>query len=101
MTDAQTQSQYNALLMKGEALQRQQKLAAPATGEEIADFERQREQFLRNPVTRGFLDAQEQLRDVQESVHRYVAKTLELGRVPAPVDFDAGSCGEGCGCRDH
>jgi len=35
-----------------------------------------------NPVARGFLDAQESLHKIQDSIQQYVSKTLELGRVP-------------------
>jgi hypothetical protein len=58
--------------------------------------------LLRNPVARGFIDAQEELQQVQRSVHQYVSKTLELGRLPTEEELDGGGCcGEnhgGCGC---
>ena len=60
---------------------------------------RQREALLGNPVARGFLDAQEELNSIQESIQSHVAKTLELGRLPQPEDFEGGSCGHGCGCH--
>jgi hypothetical protein len=66
------------------------------SGEEITDFEQQRETLLNNPVARGFLDAQDELRQVQDSIRKYVTKTLEIGRVPEAEDFD--SCGAGCSC---
>jgi hypothetical protein len=56
---------------------------------------------LNNPVARGFLDAQEELQQVQQSVHKYIKKTLELGRMPAEEDLAEGSCGHGCGCHGH
>jgi hypothetical protein len=69
------------------------------SGEEIGEFERQREAMLSNPVARGFLDAQEALHNLQESIQTQVSKTLELGRLPAPEDMESGSCGSGCGCH--
>jgi len=37
---------------------------------------------------------------IQESINKYLSKTLELGRVPSTEDLAEGSCGSGCGC-DH
>ena len=74
-------------------------MSLPLTGEEISDFEQHREALLGNPVAKGFLDAQEELHQVQESIHKYVNKTLELGRLPNEEDFSDGSCGHGCGCH--
>jgi hypothetical protein len=36
---------------------------------------------------------------VQETIHQYVNKTLELGRLPTEEDLNGGSCGHGCGCH--
>ena len=99
MADGLSRSQYETLMMKGQALQEKQQRSLPLSGEEISDFERDREAILNNPVARGFLDAQEELNQLQESIQTQVAKTLELGRLPLPEDFEGGSCGHGCGCH--
>ena len=99
MADGQSRSQYETLMMKGQALQEKQQRSLPFSGEEISDFESEREAMLKNPVARGFLDAQEELNQLQESIQTQVAKTLELGRLPLPEDLDSGSCGHGCGCH--
>jgi hypothetical protein len=31
-------------------------------------------------------------------VNRYVTRTFELGRLPAPEDFESCACDSGCGC---
>ena len=55
---------------------------------------------MENPAARAFLDAQEEMHDIQKSVTRMVKKTLELGRVPSEEDIsEGGSCGSGCGCH--
>src|SRR6266478_5987382 len=82
MGDEAARSLYDGLMAKGQALQQKQQMAQPLSGEEIADFEQHREQLLNNQVARGFMDAQEELHQVQESVQVYVSKTLELGRLP-------------------
>jgi len=99
MADEQTRAQYDGLIAKGQALQQKQQQSLPLTGEEISDFEQQRDSLLSNPVARGFLDAQQELHQVQESIHKYVSKTLELGRLPSENDLSSGGCGhDGCGC---
>ena len=99
MADDKSRTQYEAVMMKGQALNDKQQRSLPLSGEEISDFEKHREELLNNPVARGFLDAQDALHEIQESVQKYVAKTLELGRVPTEEDLGGGSCGHGCGCH--
>jgi len=98
MGDEKTRAQYDGVMTKGQALQQKQQMSLPLTGEEISDYDQHREALLNNPVARGFMDAQEELHQVQESIQQYVTKTLELGRVPSEEEMDSGSCGHGCGC---
>jgi cell fate (sporulation/competence/biofilm development) regulator YlbF (YheA/YmcA/DUF963 family) len=99
MGDDQSRAQYDGLVNKGQALQQKQQMAMPLSGEEIADFEQHRDALMKNPVARGFLDAQEELHQVQHSIQQYVNKTLELGRLPTEEDLNA-CCGDhgSCGC---
>jgi cell fate (sporulation/competence/biofilm development) regulator YlbF (YheA/YmcA/DUF963 family) len=99
MTNDEAKTQYQLLSEKGEFLQHKQQQGLPLSNEEIADFEQSREALFNNPVARGFLDAQQEMHKMQESLGQYVAKTFELGRVPSPDDFQSGSCGSGCGCH--
>jgi cell fate (sporulation/competence/biofilm development) regulator YlbF (YheA/YmcA/DUF963 family) len=99
MADDKARSQYEAVMSKGQTLHEKQHKSLPLSGEEISDFEKSREQLLANPTARGFLDAQEELHGIQESIQQHVAKTLELGRLPKADDFESGSCGHGCGCH--
>lgn len=95
----QAQAAYQTLSSKGESLQHKQEQRLPLSGEEIADYEAQREQFFANPIARDFMAAQQAIHKMQETVAQHVAKTYELGRVPTDEDFEAGSCGSGCGCH--
>ncbi len=96
--DARTQ--FDAVNSKGQSLHEKQHSGQPLNGQEVADFEKQREALLKNPVARGFLEAQNDLHEIQNSVQKYISKTLQLGRVPTEADFkEEGSCGEGCGCH--
>jgi cell fate (sporulation/competence/biofilm development) regulator YlbF (YheA/YmcA/DUF963 family) len=100
MADETTRTQYDGVVSKGQALQQKQQMSATLTDEEIADFEQHRDALLRNPVASDYLDAQQQLRDIQESIQRHVKKTFELGRLPSEEDLAGGCCsdGHGCGC---
>lgn len=99
MASEEARNQYQFIMEKGEALQQKQQMGLPLDNNEIAEFEKNREQLMANPVARGFLDAQQQMHKTQETVMQYVSKTFELGRVPTPEDFQEGSCGSGCGCH--
>ena len=93
MGSEDSKAQYQSLSEKGEYLQHKQSQGVHLNDEEIAEFEKQREQFFSNPIARGFVDAQQQMHKMQETVSQYVGKTFELGRVPEPQDFDSGGCG--------
>lgn len=97
--DPVAQKQYETLSERGEYLQHRQQQGAKLSDQEIAEFEKHREEFFNNPVAKGFVDAQQSLNKMQDSVTKYVSKTLESGRVPTPEEMESGSCGSGCGCH--
>jgi len=99
MADEAVKNQYRELSEKGSTLQHKQQTGMIVDMQEISAFEQQREAFLNNPIAQGFLDAQQTLHNVHESVTQHLTKTFELGRLPRPEDFDDGSCGHGCGCH--
>ena len=99
MADDKSRAQYESLMTQGRALQEKQSRSLSLSDEEVSEFERQREALLANPVASGFLDAQQELHDVQESIQNHVTRTLELGRVPTPEDLENCACGSGCGCH--
>ena len=99
LVNDEAKAQYEKVSEKGEFLQHKQQQNLPLSGEEINDFEQHRAALFNNPIARGFLDAQEEMHKLQETVQRHVSKTFELGRVPEPADLDSGSCGTGCGCH--
>ncbi|MGH7993889.1 MAG: YlbF family regulator [Limisphaerales bacterium] len=103
LADPNARSQYEAVVNKGKALQEKQAQGQQLESAEITDFEKHRDDLLNNPVARGFLDAREELHEIQHSIQKYVSKTLELGRVPEADDMEEDhSCGDGgCGCHDH
>ena len=91
--------QFDDVNRTGQSLHEKQHSGQPLDGQEVAAFEKQRDALLKNPVARGFLEAQDELHEIQNSVQKYIHKTLQLGRVPTDADFkEEGSCGDGCGC---
>lgn len=101
MADDAARGQYEAVMAKGQVLHDKQHQSLPISGDEISDFESHRDALLKNPVAKGFLDAREELHEVQHSIQKFISKTLELGRMPANEDMEESSCGDGCGCHGH
>jgi cell fate (sporulation/competence/biofilm development) regulator YlbF (YheA/YmcA/DUF963 family) len=99
VADDKARAQYEGLMSKGQALQQKQQRSQQLSETEVSEFEKDREALLKNPVARGFLEAQEEMHHVHQSINQYVSKTLELGRMPTEADFEEeGGCGDGCGC---
>ncbi|HMJ91020.1 MAG TPA: YlbF family regulator [Candidatus Acidoferrum sp.] len=100
MNNDRAKAQYETLSEKGEHLHHKQHQGVALSPDEIDEYEKLRTSFLADPVARGFLNAQEKMQEVQQTIGQYVSKTLELGRVPTDEDFEKGeSCGSGCGCH--
>lgn len=99
MINDDARSQYVQVSEQGEHLHHKQTQGLELSQAEIAEFETKREALLKNPVARGFLDAQAALQGVQESINKFIGKTLELGRLPQSEDLQSGGCGHGCGCH--
>jgi cell fate (sporulation/competence/biofilm development) regulator YlbF (YheA/YmcA/DUF963 family) len=102
LSDDKTRGQFDAVNTKGQSLHEKQHGGQPLNGQEIAEFEKQRDALMQNPVARGFLEAQNELHEIQNSVQKYISKTLQLGRVPTDADLkeEEGGCGShDCGCH--
>ena len=103
LADDSAKTLYRNLAEKGEHLQHKQQQGVRLSPEEIADYEKERDALVGNPVAAAFIEAQQNLHQVQETVNQYISKTLELGRVPSAEEMEeAGCCGGGgghsCGC---
>jgi cell fate (sporulation/competence/biofilm development) regulator YlbF (YheA/YmcA/DUF963 family) len=95
----QAQSLYRILNEKREHLEGKQQNGQSLTSEEIADFEKQRDEFLANSVAMAFMDAQQEIHQVRSSISKYVSRTFELGRLPKAEDMKCESCGNKHGCH--
>jgi len=101
LANSEARGQYETLMSRGQALQEKQQQGQALDPAEIASFETDRDALLKNPVATGFLDAQEEMHELQSTVKKMVGKTIELGRIPTQDDLagGGGSCGSGCGCH--
>jgi cell fate (sporulation/competence/biofilm development) regulator YlbF (YheA/YmcA/DUF963 family) len=84
---------------RGEYLHHKQAQGESLGAEEVEEFEKLRQELLKNPLATGFLEAQEEMQKIQRSILDHVSQTFELGRVPKPEEISGGSCGSGCGCQ--
>jgi cell fate (sporulation/competence/biofilm development) regulator YlbF (YheA/YmcA/DUF963 family) len=98
MADQKAQQEYQSLVEKSEQLNHKQHQGAHLSPQEISDYESHRDRVVNNPVAAGFIQAQQEVHQMQESINKYLSKTFELGRVPNDQDLEGG-CGEGCGCH--
>jgi cell fate (sporulation/competence/biofilm development) regulator YlbF (YheA/YmcA/DUF963 family) len=99
MADDTSKSLYQKVVEQGDALHQKQQAGEKIDDSTVAGFEKDRETLFGNPVAKGFLEAQEEIHNITQSVNKTVAKTFELGRVPTEADSSDESCGTGCGCH--
>lgn len=99
MADDKAKQEYQSLVERSEELNHKQHQGVNLSDQEINDFQSQRERVVNNPLAANFIRAQQEVHGIQESVNKYLSKTLELGRVPTDQDMEDGSCGSGCGCH--
>lgn len=98
LDDEPLKFRYQQLNDLSQLLQMKQSDGLELKPEEIAQFETMRDEFLGNAVAQGFLDAQQQLRQLHQAVGKLIDKTIELGRRPSEDDLQDGTCcGGGCG----
>lgn len=99
MKDEDAKQAYQSLVERSEELNHKQHNGVKLTDKEVNDYQVQRDSVVNNPIAANFIRAQQEVHGIQESVNRYLSKTLELGRVPTSEELDGGGCGEGCGCH--
>jgi len=94
----EAQSSYREFAQLGEELQQKQQAGA-LTQQDVEAYEQQLQELKADPVTSGFMEAEEELNGMVQQISKHVGKTLELGRLPEPEDLESDCCSEGgCGC---
>ena len=66
----EAKSRTRAVVEQSELLNHKQHSGVPLSPEEISGFGAKRTALMEHPVARGFLDAQEQLHKIQESIQQ-------------------------------
>lgn len=89
--------QFQSLQELGDGLNQKQQAGVELGEAEIKEFDDRKSELFQNAVVTNFLQAQQELQVLQQSVSKYIGLTLELGRVPTEEDFVAASQGGG-GC---
>ena len=98
MDSSEVQEMYKGLGDKQGILQQKQEAGMPLTDEEIADFNKDREAVLANPVAKGFIDSQQSMKDLQKTLTAYLSLTFERGRCPTADEVDESQNASGGGC---
>ncbi len=102
--DSGAQDTYREFSQLGQELHSKQHDGS-LTQEDVSAYDKKQEDLRSNPVTDGFMSAEENLNSIAREISQHVGKSLELGRLPDPEDFESsGGCcgggggGEGGGC---
>lgn len=92
--------QYQTLFEHQNYLQQKQQQGAPVTEQETKAFQKEYAALLENKTAREFIEAQQAIEQIEQTVNNYVSTTIKLGRLPNEEDL-TGACGCGntnCGC---
>src|SRR5687768_6991565 len=81
MANEEAKGLYENLSEKGEYLHHKQHQGVTLSDQEVQSYETDRTNFFANPVAKNYINAQEELRRIQDAINQYVGKTFELGRV--------------------
>jgi cell fate (sporulation/competence/biofilm development) regulator YlbF (YheA/YmcA/DUF963 family) len=95
--DFDAQLLYQKVSQMQDELVQRQRSGEQLAEEDIQTFETHRDELINHPTARNFLEAQQQISQVRQTITQYVTRTFELGRVPEENDFGA-CCGGGCSC---
>lgn len=95
--------QYNRFMDKQENYQKRLYGGYPVSIKEQDELEQEKRELYNYSITRNFIYAQQEFKKIQTLVNQYIAKTIELERVPSEEDLEMGgcSCGGSCGCGGH
>lgn len=90
--------QYESFMEKHHSLQQKEQQDIELSPDEIRDYEHEETELYGNSVIRKFLYAQREFSRIHSLVTQYVAKTIELDRLPEESELKKGGCGCGGSC---
>jgi len=103
LDNEEAQELYRDIAQRGRELEEKQMQGQTPDPAALETFEKKRFEFMENEIAKNFIEAQQMMNEVQETVNTYVNKSFELGRVPSEEEIEESkdSCcsGSGCGCH--
>ncbi len=99
LADPAMSTHYQRLCDRQDALHHKHEHGEEISEQELADFDKDEADFLAQPLAQQFIEAQQQMHRVEQTVSSYLRKTFELGRLPGEEDISSGGCGPSCGCH--
>jgi len=94
MEDDVAKGLFTEMQNKGEALNMKQQNGLELTAGEIEEYNKIKEAMLGNTVAKAFVDAQEKISSVHQTIGGWVSLVFEFGRLPTEEEFE-GHCGPG------
>lgn len=90
----------------GEELRNKHMAGMTPSEEEIAKFDKMRQDVVENPLCAGFLEARQQLEELLSTVNQYLCLAIDKGAAPTDEEVAAAmtqqvSCSCGGGCHGH
>ena len=93
--DKEAQEIFNAVAQKEQELGAKQQAGIELTAGEVEEYKKLVAAVEGHEVANAFLQAQQLMHGVQQTVNTWIGMTMELGRVPTEEDFK--ESGESCG----
>ncbi len=85
---------FSQMQTKGEELQTKQQAGIELTAGEVEEYNKLREKMLDDPAAKAFVEAQESIQSVHQTIGSWVSLVFENGRMPTEEEFE-GHCGPG------
>lgn len=101
LADEDAVTLYRQMVGMGRTLHQKQHSGEEPSAAEVREFNDLQDRCDAHPAIVSFVEAQQVLQGIAETVNGYVTKTLEKGTVPTEDEVwgKNGGCGEGCGCH--
>ncbi|MCP4847731.1 MAG: YlbF family regulator [Verrucomicrobiaceae bacterium] len=85
---------FSQMQTKSEELQNKQQAGIELTAGEVEEYNKLREKMLDDPAAKAFVEAQESIQSVHQTIGSWVSLVFENGRMPTEEEFE-GHCGPG------
>jgi cell fate (sporulation/competence/biofilm development) regulator YlbF (YheA/YmcA/DUF963 family) len=99
--DEQAVEQYESFTRLNRYLQQKEEQQEEISQEELDRYEQDERGLYDNAAIRQFLYAQREFNSLLQTIDQYVAKAIELDRLPEPSELKKNGgcgCGGNCGC---